>query len=66
MADRSCDFCGEPVIWTAEHERLDLSLRLMGSGLGLCCDACGDKQIEIFKREYAEEEARIAADVEDD
>jgi len=62
-----CDFCGAPVVWTPSQVQLDLSLKLLGSphctGLGVMCDDCDNRQIEIYQREEAELEEREAEEL---
>lgn len=57
---QTCDFCKSSFDWTDEQVNLDLQLRLMGSGLGAMCDACGDKMIaaEIEAMEHEIEQER--------
>lgn len=65
MADTqavTCDFCNAPFEWTPSEVGLDLALRVMGSGLGACCTDCDDKQIAIFQRQMAEEDAQREED----
>jgi hypothetical protein len=44
-AEQTCDFCQSTFEWSAEQIALDIRLRLMGSGLGAMCDACGERDI---------------------
>lgn len=54
-----CDFCGMPMEWSPEQQRLDVSLRLMGSGLGAMCDHCGDLDVEHAREEMEREDNRL-------
>lgn len=62
MAKVQCDLCGAPADWTKDDEILDLSLRLLGSGLGKMCDPCNEHAVKIMERE----EAEALAELEDD
>ncbi|RYG88638.1 MAG: hypothetical protein EON59_03825 [Alphaproteobacteria bacterium] len=59
-----CDFCGAPVMWTEEQKALDQALVLHGkgfcTGLGVMCDACGDREIANVLAEMEREDALIA------
>ncbi len=49
---QTCDFCQAAFDWTPDQVAMDLSLRLMGSGLGACCPDCDEKQVQIAMKEY--------------
>lgn len=64
MSEQTCDFCGAAVNWTEHQIRLDLQLRARGlGGLGVTCNACDDRIVELA---IAEEEAHRRREAEEE
>lgn len=63
MAKQTCDFCGAEVVWTDDQHALDLSLRLRGlGGLGVTCEACDERIVELAIADMEQHEREEAED----
>ena len=64
MADRFCEFCNAPVIWTEGQIALDKALAASPpcTGLGCVCNDCDEKIVQIAIRDeqrFQLEEAKL-------